>query len=219
MYSFAQRKDTKVIDEPLYAHYLSVTNKDHPGRDEVLVSLDNNGEKVIRNVILGKHSKPVLVIKNMAHHFVNLSSSFLEDVINVFLIRNPSQLIASYHQVIENPTLTDIGLDKQREIYQLINNEKSIVLDSGEVLANPKQVLSQFCDRVGLPFDKNMLSWKAGARPEDGVWAKYWYDNVHRSTGFLKQKSSSRPFPPHLIELLKEAQPIYNQFYNLAIKA
>ena len=34
MYSFAQRRDTKVFDEPLYAHYLSESKANHPGREE-----------------------------------------------------------------------------------------------------------------------------------------------------------------------------------------
>ena len=36
LYSFAQRADTRAVDEPLYAHYLRVSGADHPGRDAVL---------------------------------------------------------------------------------------------------------------------------------------------------------------------------------------
>ena len=53
MYSFAQRADTRVVDEPLYAHYLRVSGADHPGREDVLRSLDQDGERVVRDVILG----------------------------------------------------------------------------------------------------------------------------------------------------------------------
>ena len=45
MYSFAQRPDTIVFDEPLYAHYLRVTGIDHPGKEEVLASQEQDGEK------------------------------------------------------------------------------------------------------------------------------------------------------------------------------
>ena len=40
MYSFAQRSDTKVFDEPLYAYYLanSKAKEYHPGADEVMQS-------------------------------------------------------------------------------------------------------------------------------------------------------------------------------------
>ena len=53
MYSFAQRADTRVVDEPLYAHYLRVSGADHPGRDEVLAAQEQDGERVVRDVILG----------------------------------------------------------------------------------------------------------------------------------------------------------------------
>ena len=45
MYSFRSRLDTIVFDEPLYAHYLKVSNSNHPGREEVLDTQENNGEK------------------------------------------------------------------------------------------------------------------------------------------------------------------------------
>ena len=34
MYSFAQRPDTRVVDEPLYGHYLRVSGAEHPGDQE-----------------------------------------------------------------------------------------------------------------------------------------------------------------------------------------
>ena len=33
MYAFAQRPDTAVVDEPLYAHYLRVSGADHPRQE------------------------------------------------------------------------------------------------------------------------------------------------------------------------------------------
>jgi hypothetical protein len=62
-----------------------------------------------------------------------------------------------------------------------------------------------------------MLSWNTGGIPEDGIWAPYWYANVHRSTGFATQKSSSRPFPDHCQDLLEQALPIYEELMVSAI--
>ena len=47
MYSFRQRADTTVVDEPLYAHWLRVTGADHPGRDDVFAAQDPDGERVV----------------------------------------------------------------------------------------------------------------------------------------------------------------------------
>ena len=45
MYSFAQLDDIDVVDEPLYAHYLRGSGRDHPGRDDVLASQEADGER------------------------------------------------------------------------------------------------------------------------------------------------------------------------------
>jgi hypothetical protein len=72
MYSFAQRSDTRVVDEPLYAHYLRLSGAQHPGRQAVLAREEADGEKVVREVILGPSRAPVLFLKQMAHHLVGL---------------------------------------------------------------------------------------------------------------------------------------------------
>ena len=39
MYSFRERSDTRVLDEPLYGHYLNVSRAEQPGRYELLKTL------------------------------------------------------------------------------------------------------------------------------------------------------------------------------------
>jgi hypothetical protein len=65
---------------------------------------------------------------------------------------------------------------------------------------------------LDVPFEKDMLSWKEGGIPEDGIWAKHWYTNVHKTTGFSKQQSKPVTVPPHLGPLLAEAMPFYESF-------
>ena len=100
-----------------------------------------------------------------------------------------------------------------------INNLPIVVLDGKNVLLNPEKVLSELCDKIEIPFDKSMLSWKAGARSEDGVWAKHWYHNVHKSTGFGKYKPKDVVFPERLKPLLSECQPLYEKLSALAIQS
>lgn len=38
MRSFGNRNDSVVCDEPFYAHYLHATQKDHPGKDEIIAA-------------------------------------------------------------------------------------------------------------------------------------------------------------------------------------
>lgn len=220
MYAFAQREDTKVFDEPLYAYYLSNTKAKeyHPGAEDILKSMENDGEKVIESM-MNETSKPVLFFKNMTHHLLDLNREFMADVVNVILTRNPEDMIPSFAKVIENPTINDIGYAQHSELisYFKSKNIKAIVLDSTKLLENPEKVLRAFCNKANIAFNKNMLQWKIGARPEDGVWAKYWYANVHKSTGFSKYKKKTEAFPEYLMPLLNECQPHYNKLLPYAI--
>ena len=221
MYSFAQRSDARVLDEPLYAHYLRVTGVEHPGRAEVLAAQDNDGERVIREIILGPCDRSVLYLKLMAHHLVELQRDFLEQTTNVLLIRDPIQMLPSLTNQLPNPTLRDTGLAVQSELLRELRElgQTTPVLDSRELLLDPPGVLSQLCAQLGIPFEKSMLYWPAGPRPEDGVWAPYWYHAVHQSTGFQPYTEKTAPFPPHLQPLLEECRPHYEFLFDAALKA
>ncbi|HYG18314.1 MAG TPA: sulfotransferase family protein, partial [Ohtaekwangia sp.] len=138
MYSFAQRPDTIVMDEPFYAFYLAATDVDHPGKEAVLKRQHRNEKDVLRE-IFKPWPKPVLFIKNMSHHIELLREKFLTDVTNVFLIRNPAQIIASYAKVIANPVMRDIGIEYQYNLFEQLRlqGQNPVVIDSGRLLENP----------------------------------------------------------------------------------
>src|SRR5688572_15064944 len=181
MYSFAQRNDTVVLDEPFYAFYLLTSGANHPGRDEVLQS-QSNSEEAVKKEIFSIRNKEVVFIKNMSHHLEVMDESFVDDVVNVFFIRDPRQIIASYAQVIDKPIMRDIGVEYQFNLWRKLVNRKQdpIVLDAGNLLNGPRTVLERLCERIGIPFEESMMKWPAGPKPYDGVWAPHWYSNVHR---------------------------------------
>ncbi|MAK06821.1 MAG: sulfotransferase family protein [Cytophagales bacterium] len=210
MYSFSKRPDTKVIDEPFYAHYLSTNKIDHPGSEETLNSMSSDIEEIISDIYSRKDCE-ILFLKNMAHHHQQMSFDFLDDMTNLFLVRNPKQLIASFAQVIESPTMQDIGLEKSWELFNMIKNQNPLVLDSAEILKNPKKLLKSLCAKLSIKFYEEMLSWEKGGIKEDGAWAEFWYKNVHNSTGFVKQKTSSRELPKNCQSLYIESLKYYNK--------
>jgi len=221
MYSFAQRADTQVFDEPLYAHYLKITGADHPGREETLATMENDGQKVVRDLILAEYEKPVLFFKQMAKHLLALDEAFLAQTVNILLIRDPHLVLNSYAKVIDSPKAEDIGYARQMRIWEVLkqHGQAPVILDGPEVLKNPEKILSQLCERIGIPWDTSMLHWKAGARPEDGVWAKYWYHSVHASTGFAPYQAREVSLPPHLQKVADELMPAYEAMYAEALKA
>ena len=210
MYSFSKRPDTKVIDEPFYAHYLSTNKIDHPGREETLNSMSSNIEEIISGIYSRKDCE-ILFLKNMSHHHQQMDLEFLDKMTNLFLVRNPKQLIASFAQVIDSPTMQDIGLEKSWELFNMIQNQNPLVLDSAEILKDPKKLLMSLCEKLKIKFYDQMLSWEKGGIKEDGAWAEFWYKNVHNSTGFVKQKTSSRELPKNCQSLYIESLKYYNK--------
>ncbi len=222
MYSFAQRPDTPVVDEPFYAYYLaSNPDVDHPGREDVLLSLPVQFQEVIDAIILKKYTSEHVFFKNMAHHLEGVQVDFMQECVNVFLIRHPLNLLLSLIKVVENPSLSETGLVETRRYFDQLNSHSEVrplVIHSESLLENPSLYLSKVCEYLEIPFYKEMLSWKAGARIEDGIWAKYWYHAVHKSTGFQKRKESESKLPKHLHSLYEEALEHYLHLEKYSLK-
>lgn len=221
MYSFAQRPDTVVFDEPLYAHYLrhTTTQAQHPAEQDILATMENDGEKVVRDIILGQHDRPVALFKQMTHHLIHLDEAFLGKTQNVLLIRDPRAIISSYAKVIPNPTIQDVGIKKQLDLMQTLRQMGTLhaVVDTQDLLRNPEAMLRELCARLEIPFYPEMLQWPAGPRPEDGVWAPHWYTSVHQSTGFKPYRPRTYELTGHLAELAATCRPYYEALYEHAL--
>jgi len=214
MYSFAQRKDTKVFDEPLYAHYLTSTNAKeyHPDAEFIIRSMECNGQVVV-DKMLDNNSAELVFFKNMTHHLLDIDKSFMKKGLNVILTRSPEDMLPSFHKVIPNPTLNDVGYKSHVKLLHYFeeNNISYLVMDSKMILDNPEHELKRLCKHANIPFLNAMLSWPKGPRVEDGVWAKDWYHKVHQSNGFMKYKKKTKEFPKELNTLLDECLVYYKQ--------
>lgn len=223
MYAFAQRSDTTVVDEPFYAHYLSTINITHPGGKEVLDSQSQNTDDVISQ-LLSIRKSDVLFVKNMAHHMVDMEEQIevlLKKFTNVFLIRDPYEMLLSFSKNISNPTMRDTAYQWQMDLFERVQSHQKplLVLDARELLTNPRVVLSKLFEHIDLKFKDEMLSWEAGPISEDGIWAEYWYDSVHKSTGFKLYEPKTEPLPGRLKPLYEQCKSIYNRLNQYSIKA
>lgn len=212
MYSFAQRPDTTVFDEPLYGYYLkqTIAKEYHPGATEVMNSMECDASKVV-DFMMGDFDSEVVFFKNMCHHLLDLDTSFMQDTINLILTRHPAQVITSFSKEIPNPSLLDIGMKTQAELLKELLGRKAHVqvIDSNELLKAPEQYLNLLFNKLNIPFYKEMLSWEIGPKSYDGPWAPHWYSNVHNSTGFQSYEEKALTVPEHLNDLLNEALPYY----------
>jgi hypothetical protein len=222
MRSFGQRADTQVVDEPLYGHYLATTGAPHPALQELLEILETDAQKVVAETILGPSERPVLFLKQMVHHLTpDLDTGFLASCVNVLLVRDPAEVIASLVNQLPEPTMRDVGIERQAALFDELRarGQEPPVIDSRELLTDPGHVLSELCATVGLAWEPAMLSWPAGPRPEDGAWAPHWYENVWRSTGFAPYEPKRADVPEHCRELLEQCRPHYEMLSSHAIRA
>lgn len=219
MRSWGQRGDTVVCDEPLYAHYLLTTGADHPGATEVVARHETEWPTVVAGLtgeIPG--GKTIFYQKHMAHHLLpEIDRDWLTGLANCFLIRDPREMLPSLAAKIPHPVLADTGLSQQVEIFRSCREHSGVVppvVDSRDVLSDPARLLRILCERLAVEFDEAMLSWPAGPCSTDGVWAKYWYGAVEKSTGFEPYRAKSDPLPPALTPLYEECRPYYEELYE-----
>ena len=219
MRAWGNRQDTFVVDEPFYAYYLKATGKQHPGAEEVIAAGEIDWRKVVAQLTDPiPNDKRIFFQKQMTHHLLpGVDRQWLDAVTNCFLIRDPRDVIASYIRKRENPTLEDLGYVQQAEIFDFVRaRTKSLppILDAKDVLENPERMLRLLCKEVGVEFSESMLSWPPGVRESDGVWAKYWYGDVAKTTSFRPYRSTDQQVPERLREIYERCCDCYERLYE-----
>ena len=192
----------------------------HPRTKEILKSLPRSKKQVLAHIDKVSKQGNCVFIKGMAHHYLSKEPTHILPWNNVILIRHPEKLLASFSKVIKNPTLDDIGIKKAAELFTYLKSQGKtpLVIDSDQLLKNPEEYLQKICKTLDIPFTKDMLSWQKGGIQEDGVWAQYWYGNVHNSTGFAIQKKSRHMVPDSLQNVLGQALVHYTILKNHILK-
>jgi len=220
MYSFANRSDTAVVDEPLFGYFLKQTGVWRPSREEVLATMETDPQKVINSLLEPSTDMPVYFMKHMANHLVDLNLAFLDNFKNVILIRDPKDVLLSYSKQVEEPTLLDTAYKMQADLIDHFNKVGTpfVVLNARNVLLNPEGQIRLLCDKLHIHFQSSMLNWDAGPREEDGVWAKYWYQSVHESTGFGSYREKDEDLPSSLNPLYDECMEYYGKLEQLQLK-
>lgn len=224
MRAWENRGDTAVWDEPLYAYYLHKTGIPHPGADEVIAAGETDWRKVI-GAITGPvpGGKLIFFQKHMTHHLLDeIDRAWLDQVVNCFLIRDPAEVVASYSRTRDGAVLEDVGMVQQAEIYDYLRargQRSPVVIDARDVLQNPEGMLRALCDAVGVAFTPSMLSWPAGPRESDGVWARYWYDSVIGSTGFKPYRRQELRLSPELETVAAACEPHYRKLHQRRLVA
>jgi hypothetical protein len=222
MYSFAARGDCAVWDEPFYAAYLNATGIEHPMADQVIAAGIADPARVAATCTgTIPDGQPLFYQKHMTLHMIpGFDRSFMAGLTNVFLIRHPARVIASYSKKREAPTLADIGFVQQAELVDQVADRLGavpLVVDSADIRATPRETLGRLCAALGIPFAEGMLRWPAGPKPYDGAWAPHWYNAVHASTGFDEPEGPLPVLADDYQTLADQALPYYDRLAALKL--
>jgi hypothetical protein len=75
-------------------------------------------------------------------------------------------------------------------------------------------MLRLLCRAVGVEFDPAMLSWPAGLRKTDGMWAKHWYTEVALSTSFAPDRPKLHEVPQRFRDIHARCRECYDELYQ-----
>lgn len=224
MRSWGNRADTSVVDEPFYAFYLQRTGREHPGAPAIIASGQTDWRAVVEQLTRGVppgRAASIIYQKQMTHHLLpEVDRRWLGSVTNCFLIRDPQDVITSYIKRNGEPALEDLGFVQQTAIFDWVRDQSDAtppVIDAKDVLQNPERTLRLLCQAVGVEFDPAMLSWPPGPRETDGAWAKYWYDEVVKSTSFQPYQSKNEPVPERLRAVHDRCRECYDRLYRFRL--
>ncbi|XP_015875128.3 branched-chain-amino-acid aminotransferase-like protein 1 [Ziziphus jujuba] len=212
MYSFAQRDDMEVLDEPLYSNFLRVTGFDRPYREELLSKMEPDGRKVVNEVIFGPGRKKYRFCKHISKEWVpGLPSDLMKKGKHFLVIRNPLDILPSFEKVLP-PSFQELGVANLISIYNELSElgRPPLIIDAAELQEDPEATLCGLCEYLDIPFQAAMLKWEAGPKPIDGIWAPWWYKSLHKSTGFKPARKYPEPFPFSHYNLLEQSLPLYN---------
>jgi len=190
MYSWDSRGDTLAVDEPLYAHHLQKCPELYrPYRKQLLAEQTTDGAAVLAKLCEGpqnSESETILFAKHMAKQGIGLDVAKLTAAPtqrHIILIRNPMKQLLSFAekrmdtQAHGGTSLHELALPQLVEIFHSLKSAagvEPVVVDYDDLLAAPEKMLKALCAQLRVKFDPAMLSWQAGPKSCDGLWAKYW---------------------------------------------
>ena len=211
--------------------------------------------KWVKNTLESDYpGKKLVFCKDLISGIVNKYEYLPKGYQHTFIIRNPVKVGLSLHKGLaaqflppgtppEQFDLTEFPLIKKypgfgyTEMFDFVEHLKKIgeiksdpiIIDADDVQNNPESIVSQYCERTGIPFSKSLLSWEAG----DGCVKRNWiiskgflqgnqimnyFDAAFASTGFLPAKDPPASLPPDVVKFAELCGPTYRKMYEMRIK-
>ncbi len=210
---FFERGDFEVFHEPFSAsYYYSTERRSNRFADEELKE-EYRYEKVLAE-ILAPGKKPVF-FKDMAYHVVGLMSpEFVARFHNTFIVREPRYVLMSLYKMWPDFTFEEAGYEELYRLfgYVLEKDQEPVVVDAFDLSENPEEIVVAYCEKLGIPFVPEALSWKPREVPEWKMWED-WHEDAQKSTGINKINHEELTLPEELEEVYQRCLPYYEALH------
>lgn len=213
---FVERDDFEVLHEPFSASYYYSEDRLSERYADENPKAENNYESVLQDVLRPRQRR--VFLKDMAYHAKPLiGPDFVSRFANTFIVRDPKYVLASMHKMWPDFTFEEAGYEELYRLFRVAEDagEEPIVVDAMTFSENPVEVLSVYCERLGIPFDEDSLSWQPR---EVRRWENWegWHEEAQRSSGIERAERRDPVLPPELEEMYERCLPAY---YDLAAHA
>ena len=214
---FVEREDFEVLHEPFSASYYYGEDRPSDRYADVEPDAAHNYGRVLAEVLEPRDKR--VFVKDMAYHAKGvMSSRFVSNFANTFIIRDPKYVVASLHKMWPDFTLEETGFEQIYNLFRYateVNGEDVVVVDAMTFSENPAGVLAAYCEHLGVPFDQGSLSWESREVRRWDNWDG-WHADAQRSTGIKRAERKDPTLPAKLQEVYEYCLPYY---YKLAAHA
>jgi len=170
-------------------------------------------------------SGPVF-LKDFPHYVEHLwSDEFLSRFEHSFLIRDPAKVLSSLFKHWPDFVIEETGFAQQRRLFDRLRAQRGAappVIDSDDLLEDPRAMVASYCNAVGIPFIAEALSWAPGARDEVSWWdGGSFHENLRNSNGLKPQPRGSIDIaaaPDRVREIYATVLPHYRHLYRYRLK-
>ena len=184
---FVERGDFKVFHEPFSASYYYSPER-RSDRFVGMEAKEEYGHEMILKRMLDFEDKPVY-FKDMAYHVAGfMSGEFVSWFANTFIIREPAPVIASLSRFWPDFTLEETGYEQQYRLFGIAveKGEDPAVVDAADLTGDPEGTIRAYCEKLGVVFMPEALSWEPGEVPSWEMWTG-WHEEAQDSTGIKSQ--------------------------------
>ena len=200
--------------------------------------------------LAASYPRKTVFFKDQAYALCGMYHKLSEDSQHSFIIRHPLRVLASMKKYMidyygaDHMPMTEMYAKYVSkgygyiELHDLImflceKKKKVVIIDADDLQTNPESIMQQYCQAVGLAFEKSYLEWENGEERlyqwhmcrnmlYEGLEEEFgaYYRSAVESTHFLPP----RPLPSRqdlsidVVEIVDAVLPYYQRLYAMRIK-